>query len=995
MNLIENWVKIVEQNDEKAIIPYLKQLNDAQKQDLLPTISKTAKAYLEVKDRLINHKHFYTKKASNKQDRILNYSIFICIKELANPLHKWLDVNKIITSFVHENILHWYCPKWLSSYLNDFAKQEEIPVNIRYDLVMRMADKGYIEPSKPLLARLVTKIIYQELPNQKWVYEYEPKALLRHSDTLKKHTWYLFDYKTQIYSVDRYLKLANEETLPKNCWYDALKKMSDAGKIDRIKLLKACLTATLKTVFNKPAVGWFAVLFEYLAPTEKELIEIQSELFATFTLPYSKAINTTLKSIKKATAHPNFKVDDCLINFDKLLANKTKSVVTNALYVLQKLAVHHPDKHFKICDFTTVTFTHKTEELQIKAAKIINQYGVENKEKLVPKIANYQANLFVSTQKILKNFGCQHITEQTDNQLFKIKKEPLLSTKNKIKPLDTFDDFVKLALQVFNNQQSYHFDQFLAGLLKFQNEIRGAEIKKFTPLFKRAYQLVYNELPNHQGMIDNILGIFFMDWGDLLIGRYPEDSQGLKKIAKTYLEQGFFINEEDTPFDLNYANLYRWYNPYDPSEVYTPLKKLLGGVLQYLHQNKIFPLLSTPTHSPMWIDPIIFVEKLAIYQDQKEIPNAIDLQLAISRIAFENNKKALLLAKEKLKNQYYDLVDFLLNKNKSLPSYINEKKEIGKDVQELQLAENTHSFYYGFITAGITKHSISKKKNSLQLPDLQLNTNYFTGNHDWMIFWEERRFEDWNHKTHRLEFVGAPFIHRELQVKIPKGMKIENHPNFLYQYFPGNDEPFRPNINDVKRLLGLLPNNPEPLIALLIADNLKYANFWEENDRKRVIEIVNWLSNWLHQPYGEPIHLFLATSMLCGDKKNRIKVSELWKKGIALQLIDSELLGRILGKIEKKEFAPLKRFTDLAQNHLYKISPVHNHALEQLIANLAAKLPAIPIKNTKQLLVLYRELLALNKSIITNERLVISLALWQDSPSLKKVIRELKEYVEG
>ena len=74
MNQNERWEKIVLAHDEKAIIPFLQQLDEATKNDLLPTISKVAKDLLEIKDRLINNKHFYAKKASHKQERILNYS---------------------------------------------------------------------------------------------------------------------------------------------------------------------------------------------------------------------------------------------------------------------------------------------------------------------------------------------------------------------------------------------------------------------------------------------------------------------------------------------------------------------------------------------------------------------------------------------------------------------------------------------------------------------------------------------------------------------------------------------------------------------------------------------------------------------------------------------------------------------------------------------------------------------------------------------------------
>jgi len=231
-----------------------------------------------------------------------------------------------------------------------------------------------------------------------------------------------------------------------------------------------------------------------------------------------------------------------------------------------------------------------------------------------------------------------------------------------------------------------------------------------------------------------------------------------------------------------------------------------------------------------------------------------------------------------------------------------------------------------------------------------------------------------------------------LQLKIPKDIAVENHPTFLYQYFPGSTEAFRPNINDVKRLLGILPNNPSPLIALLVADNLKYDTFWEITAKKRVAEMIDWLAGQQQLKYTTAIHLFLATAMLCADKKIRFKAGEIWQRAIAQNQLDAIVFGTILGRLENKEFAPLKRFTDLAQDYLLNFSTLHNKKLELTIANLLAKLPPIPIKYTKQLLILYRELLASNQSTIKNERLLVLLVLWTTSPSLRKIWKTLKEF---
>ncbi|MEM1122109.1 MAG: DUF6493 family protein, partial [Bacteroidota bacterium] len=983
MRLIENWINLVETHNEKAIIPYLQALDEAQKHTLLTTIGRVAKAYLEVKDRLINGKHFYAKKASNKQERIILYSILFCLPNLKHPLHKWLNTNRIITPFVVNYILPWYCPDWWEAYIDQLNKSDFIPLPIRYELVVKMVDLGYIQPNKSLITKLLPRLIFQEKPEQKYVYLYEPNALLTHPNTLAKHLWWLFDYPSQIYQVERHLNLEDRENLPKNCWYDALKKLVDNGQIDRLRLLESSLNAATKPIFNKLAVGWFAGLFEKLSPTEGALIQLQPALFATFSLPYSKMTNTALKYVKKIADHSDFLVEECLTNFKNPLQSLTKSVVTNALRVLEKLAKKHRNKRIEICQLASYTFSQREAILQKRAAKILQLYGQENKAKIKAALTPFLPNLFASTQEILADFKLQKVIPQLAIETTPFHQQERLSAANQIPTLTTFEDFLALALNVFDNRKIYHFDQFLAGLLQFQTELQGANIEKLTPLFKKAFQLVYNELPSNQGMLDSLLGIFLMDLGDFFMGKYPSDSTALKDIAKTYLEQGFFLQEVSTTFELQYAHLSQWYNPYDPSEVYTPFKLLLSAVLGDFHQQKRLPLLSTPTHSPIWLDPTTLVKRLAIYQNQQKTPNAIDLQLAISRLAFEQTEKAMLVAKEKLHGKYLDLATFLFQPTAALPTYVAKILTKQQTIETHQ--ENGHftSLTYGFITAAITKNAIYERGDLSELPSLQLHRKQLTGDYRWMAFWETQRHYDWNHKTSRLEFVGEPFVHTELHVKFPKGQNAQSHPDFLYQYFPGNDQAFRPNFNDMQRLLGMLPNNPAPLLALLIADNLKYPTFWEEAARKRVQQMVEWLENYTYQTYDPMTHLLLASGMFCGDKKIRLQIADIWKAAVTRQQVDSEKLGTFLGKMERQIYAPLQRFTELAQQELFGVSNLHDQALEQMVVNLLGKLPALPIKGLSKLLVLYRELLATNRSKIDHERLLTMLGLWKNSPSFK------------
>ena len=1005
MNQTKRWIQIILQHDEKAIIPFLQQLNEAQKKNLLPQLSKTAKEYLEIKDRLINHKHFYTKKASLKQDCILNYSIFVCVNDPKHSLLKWLDVNKLITPFTVENILNWYYPTWLSPYINSFATQKVIPSNLTYELILVMLKKGYLQPTKLLIAKLFNRLIFPNVPNERLVHQFCPDRLEQFPITLNEHIWYIFEYPTSIHEVDRQLNFKESDISPKNYWYIAIRQYTETGQLNRLRLLKTCLETATKPIFSNRAISWFIGLFEFLVPTERELLNLQIQLFATYENAQAKVVNETLKNILKIIGSPNFQVANSLKNYAPLLTSSTKSIVKNGLILLEKLAKNHPNYRKEVTILAVKSLVHREEDIQSKAAKIINLYGLVQKKQLAKLIAPYSTNLFQNTLQTLKGFNIQNKIQKLDNQFFKYKNINVLAKANKIPNIESLEDFKALAFIVFDNQQPYHFDQFLAVLLRFQSNIKGKNIETLTPLFKRAYRLIFNDLLSHQGMLDNLLATFLMDWADLLISQFPTDSQSLRKLAAIYLEQGFFIKEKDTPFDLQSAHLYGWYNPYDPSQVYMPIQKLLAKVLAFLHEGTDVPLLSTPTHSPTWIDPVILVERLMIYQKKRQFPDTIDFQLAISRIHFDNKSAALKLAHASLQGDYLSFIQFLLGTSTKFPlpiesasrtSSSGSTKSIEKKASSIPTnnfeKETIPSLFYSYITAAITKNSSHSFKQQIAIPNLEIAPTYFNGAHDWMVFWEERRLEEWDYKIQRLAYTGKPFIHRELQVKFKKGLVINQHPDFLYQYFPGNAEAFRPNVNDVQRLLGMLPNNPDPLIALLIADNLKYPTFWEAVSRKRVLEILLWLTKISPQKYGYAAHFFLATCMLSANKAIRLKTGAIWKIGVTQQQINPTLIGEIIGKMERKEFAPLKRFTNLAQTELFNLSALHNQALEEIISTLLAKLSAIPIKHTKQLLVLYRELLALNTSKITNDRLIILLELWTKSPSLKKVIRELSTF---
>ena len=102
--------------------------------------------------------------------------------------------------------------------------------------------------------------------------------------------------------------------------------------------------------------------------------------------------------------------------------------------------------------------------------------------------------------------------------------------------------------------------------------------------------------------------------------------------------------------------------------------------------------------------------------------------------------------------------------------------------------------------------------------------------------------------------------------------------------------------------------------------------------------------------------------------------------------MDNAALGRVIGLHESIEFAPLRRFTDLLTQHLFKVSPLHDQALQTLIEHVLPHLADDPIKNLKKLLDSYGELIAANHSQISNTAVANKLELWRNKGDLAKVV---------
>ncbi|AZA92413.1 Uncharacterised protein [Chryseobacterium nakagawai] len=447
------------------------------------------------------------------------------------------------------------------------------------------------------------------------------EILFAYPVTLDSHIWLLFEYECSITSV--YLDRS---------WKDVLKSLIQEKKIDRFRVLRASLSA-INFNFSKEHNAWFLELFAHLEPTHKEILELQEELFMIFHSTQHSLFPGVLKIINPVIAEKDFKTEYFLQATASLMTLPTKNIVNALLQVLEKIAKENNKYHEAVGLLLMPVFLNKDKTLQTKGAKIIAKYGDLQSEKIRGELAFYTGSLLSDAQILLQKF-------LVENKVIEIKEEQNYEAASwhvsqPISPIGSIDDFIFLASQIFNNNETYHFDLFLDALIRFNDDFEDEHFNQLEPAFNTAFKRKDTIEFQH------LLATFLINYGLL------KQKNKSKILSDAYL--GFPIlenwNEKRTPF------------------IFKAYHQLLLGIFEFLKENKQLPLLSVPELTPCWVTVNTLVDKLKIYQLQGEKPIPFDLEIALLRVEKQNLKKGEHYAKEQLNEEYFDLLKPIFEKN--------------------------------------------------------------------------------------------------------------------------------------------------------------------------------------------------------------------------------------------------------------------------------------------------------------------------------------------
>lgn len=966
MTLEERLNEIVEKQLGDAIIPFLQGLTQEERKSLVPRLNKLEEYYSKF---VQLNENTYGTRGTSAQHRIINLTALVIYSLKEFRKHQW----GINTEQLNE-LIPWYVPSWLDSFFKEGEGKEFGGFyGMDYEVLMDWIEQGIltVTPSPQTIAGYLVN------------YMNNTDFLQKREITLKEHIWYLFEYDCGQNWMDN-----RNGGQP----YFSFRYFVEHGQLDRMRVLKESLLAVNRNM-NKNLCGWFAGMFTALTPSIEEQLALQPEILAVLSAPHSRPVNIMLGLLKGLCNHPQFRIEEFLNQTSVLFASDVKAVHQNTLAVLNKLAKERKEFRDAICCVAAQGLMSREESTQSKIVKLILTYGETESTTLREALAVYTETMLANTKKELKaylennesghtsahNEAAPAHSEQPDNDSASFVYEPILPIireDNRIQEIASPEDLLFLASQVLDGNEIYHFDLLLGALVQWDRQQDTKQISQWAPILQRAYKLLMSGGSSRNGLLDQLMATFLLDYAKLLVKRFPKEAKELsdlhqKMVQKDELQKGKW----------NYRNLQKLTirQKTNQKEKFPVHRQLLCRTLDLLEsKEKPLPLLSTPTHIPMFIAPATLIERLKQYQQANAEPDDMDMQTALSRVAPDDSSQELPILLQDLKEEYQRLLSFLLGAEDVLPQ-----------------APFTHPSWW--MTAGLIK---SPETIYSEFKDFSYNKGpreFLTGNFTWRTYLRTHSYTDYNKKV--VEWTSAT-----LTFDIPESKnshvvnKDEYNERISYHSYDSHPlvvemypliERFDDIQNDLPRLAWLTPNMPEPLLVWCI----RSAIYDPMLNEVREIGITKATIEALHQlrhTWQEASYILEASCMLVADKTSRSYAAEIWIDRVGKGCIDSKRIGKILGSHQHTGWGPLKRLTDLIQQQMMNVSPLHNRELENLIVAMLTGLPEKPIKDLKKLLEIYAELLSINHSKAKDEQVLHLLDVWKGGANLKKAVANIQ-----
>jgi hypothetical protein len=453
----------------------------------------------------------------------------------------------------------------------------------------------------------------------------------------------LFRVETEAFNTNAWLTkgaAAHYET-----WPEALIKLSRAKHVDRAHLLRLALDGLRRDIKQNQLSG-FHKLYRAMEPTTTELIDHQPDYIALLCHPVSHVAKFSIDMLAKIEKAKALQRGPFLREIGSIFANDSKGNGIAALKLLERIVGESKQSPDPLALAAVLdAMLHTDPEVQAKGIEILEPYGQQLSSAHRAAIADMMVLVSASNRPALEKLlmGASNDVnsrpEPVESGLpsqgagylpisFTGSCHEVLSASSEIEPIMSVDkliDSVFHAIEVVDSPDE--LERIIDALSRLADQRREDFEKRVAPLLHRLNKGQVGS--NGLRAVNNTIAAAVLD----LVASWASG-----KLHQTQIQS------------LEYSI---------PEDVYVPMITHLREISSRVVAHKAQPLLAAPTHKGGWVDPMIWVERLAKIKQDPSLESSMDLRLSMLRLAPDNRPEALRLA-EKLGGEIGRLARFAL-----------------------------------------------------------------------------------------------------------------------------------------------------------------------------------------------------------------------------------------------------------------------------------------------------------------------------------------------
>ena len=269
-------------------------------------------------------------------------------------------------------------PPWLAD-LVDRKLRAPFRGLCSWTLARKLVGLGVIErPDVPEYTTRMVSVLHQYVPDQGGAptFTHPLDGLLADPGLLEDEVWRLFTVPGAAAGLE-------ERWHRGTCWQDALAVLSEQGRLDRGRLLDACLDAFGRG-FAPNQIDWYVSFHDRMSPSVDEMAERAGRYIRLLTVEATPAVSLGQKACGRLLAAGRLSAEDFLAASGPALLSPRKAVATAQLKLIGTVAATQPSVRDLALAAAARAFGHQRLDIQEAALGLIAGHGLpEGPQRLV------------------------------------------------------------------------------------------------------------------------------------------------------------------------------------------------------------------------------------------------------------------------------------------------------------------------------------------------------------------------------------------------------------------------------------------------------------------------------------------------------------------------------------------------------------------------------------------------------------------------------------